>query len=218
MKPINDQPIDALVDPEYRKQIQGLKDVTAALQGEPSSPVIFSTDAESVLNRKMPQAPKIPLALLSSVTVIDSTTTAAQARQWQEELEALYTKHFRNPDPTWTWNDVHDCDRDVLIELEEVIRASKQPPLDLDLVSSFRTSEWRAPYWKQLFSPCAGMVDLSTATLNDIPQAEQVQWQHTKVIQSCDGDLSDADESCLFADWQKAQVFYSPQNVRRPRP
>lgn len=165
------------------------------------------------LNRKLLQAPKIPLVLLSSVTVIDSTTTAAQARQWQSELEVLYTKHFRNPEPTWTWNDVHDCDRDVLIELEEVIRASTKPPLDLELVSSFRTSEWRAPYWKQLFSPCAGTVDLSSATLKDIPQDEQVQWQHAKVIQSCDGDLSDADESCLFADWQKAQEFYSLQTA-----
>lgn len=50
---MSNQPIDALDDPEYRKQVQGLKDVTAALKGEPSSPVIFSTDAESVLNRKM---------------------------------------------------------------------------------------------------------------------------------------------------------------------
>lgn len=52
---ISTQPIDALLDPEYRKQVQGLMDVTAALRGEPSSPVIFSTDAESVLNRKMTQ-------------------------------------------------------------------------------------------------------------------------------------------------------------------
>lgn len=53
MKQTSNQTTDALVDPEYRKRVQGLKDVTAALNGEPSSNVVFSTDAGSVLNRKM---------------------------------------------------------------------------------------------------------------------------------------------------------------------
>lgn len=53
MRNMSNQPSDALVDPEYRKQVQGLKDVTAALNGESSSPVVFSTDVGSVLNRKM---------------------------------------------------------------------------------------------------------------------------------------------------------------------
>ena len=43
---------------------------------------------------------------------------------------------------------VHDCDRDVFIELEEVVRAGKWPPTDLDLVSSFRNIDWRKPYQK----------------------------------------------------------------------
>lgn len=106
---------------------------------------------------------------------------------------------------------MHDCDRDALIELEEVIRASVATPLDLDLVSNFRTPEWRAPYWKLLFSPCSVTVDLSTATIQDIPLAEHVQWQRAKVIQSSDGDLSDVDENCLVADWKKAQDFYRRQ-------
>lgn len=161
----------------------------------------------------MLQAPPIPLVLLSSVTVIDHATTAIQARLWQEEIETLYNKHYRNPEPTWTWEDVHDCDRDALIELEEVIRASVAPPLDLELVSSFMTPEWRAPYWKQLFSPCAVTVDLSSATIKDIPLTEHVQWQRAKVIQSSDGDLSDVDESCLFADWKNAQDFYRRQAI-----
>jgi hypothetical protein len=44
---------DALDDPEFRMQMQGLKDMTAAINGESSSPVVFSNDPESVLNRKM---------------------------------------------------------------------------------------------------------------------------------------------------------------------
>lgn len=60
------RPIDALVDPEYRKQVQGLMDVTAALRGEPTSPVIFSTDAESVLNRKMSNVDLAPLTAVRS--------------------------------------------------------------------------------------------------------------------------------------------------------
>lgn len=41
--------LDALNDPEYRRQLQGPKDVTAAINGEPTSPVVLSTDAGSVL-------------------------------------------------------------------------------------------------------------------------------------------------------------------------
>lgn len=41
---------DALVDPEFRVQMQALKDMTAALNGVSSSPVVFSTDQDSVLN------------------------------------------------------------------------------------------------------------------------------------------------------------------------
>lgn len=50
---VKTQLVDALADPEYREQIQGLRDITAALEGKTSTPVVFSTDAESVLNRKM---------------------------------------------------------------------------------------------------------------------------------------------------------------------
>lgn len=41
---------DALDDPLYRMQMQGLKDVTAAIDGRPTSSVVFSTDPGSVLN------------------------------------------------------------------------------------------------------------------------------------------------------------------------
>ena len=45
------QPIpDALDDPAFRRQMQGLRDVTAALEGKPTSPVVFSTDPGSLLH------------------------------------------------------------------------------------------------------------------------------------------------------------------------
>lgn len=44
---------DAVDDHKFRMQMQGLKDMTAAINGESSSPVVFSNDPESVLNRKM---------------------------------------------------------------------------------------------------------------------------------------------------------------------
>ena len=43
-------PADALDDPLYRAQAQGLKDMTAALNGVTSTDVVFSTDPGSVLN------------------------------------------------------------------------------------------------------------------------------------------------------------------------
>jgi len=45
-----DKPISALDDPLFRIQMQGLKDITAAIEGRPTSPVVFSTDPGSVLN------------------------------------------------------------------------------------------------------------------------------------------------------------------------
>ena len=153
--------------------------------------------------------PPIPLVLLSSVTLIDSTTTTEQARRWQIELESLYNSHYRDPEPVWTWDDVQDLDRDALIELEEVIRAGKTPPLDLDLVSSFRTPDWRKPYWKHLFAPYTGEGEWSTAQPDAIPLDEQIKWQRTMAIQSCDGDLSGPDRRRMFADWQKAQEVFA---------
>lgn len=50
---MNNQATDALLDPEFRKQVQGLKDVTAAMIGGTSSPVVFSIDQESKLKRKV---------------------------------------------------------------------------------------------------------------------------------------------------------------------
>ncbi len=38
----------ALTDPEFRRQIQALKDVTAEIHGEPISPVVFSIDRPHV--------------------------------------------------------------------------------------------------------------------------------------------------------------------------
>ena len=92
------------------------------------------------------QPPDTPFVVQTSLTTIDEATSADQARSWTLEIEARYDGYFGNPEPTWTWNEVHDLDRDALIELEEVVRASRRPPIDLDLVSSFRTPDWRKPY------------------------------------------------------------------------
>lgn len=44
------EPMDAIDDPKFRLQMQGLKDMTAAIHGVPTGPVVFSTDPGSVLN------------------------------------------------------------------------------------------------------------------------------------------------------------------------
>ena len=45
-------PTDALDDPNFRIQMQGLKDMTAAIDGKESSTVVFSIDQGSVLKKK----------------------------------------------------------------------------------------------------------------------------------------------------------------------
>lgn len=89
---MSNQPIDALDDPEYRKQVQGLKDVTAALKGEPSSPVIFSTDAESVLNRKM--------ANMKLSEYLGGLRQASTAEELEAAIQAPYKHAFHGR--TWT--------------------------------------------------------------------------------------------------------------------
>lgn len=42
------QNTDALTDPEFRRQVQALKDVTAEIHGVPTSPVVFSIDRPPV--------------------------------------------------------------------------------------------------------------------------------------------------------------------------
>lgn len=49
----NTIPACALDDPKFRLEMQALKDMTAALNGVPTSPVVFSTDVDSVLKRKV---------------------------------------------------------------------------------------------------------------------------------------------------------------------
>lgn len=76
MKQTSNQTADALVDPEYRRRVQGLKDVTAALNGEPSSPVVFSTDAGSVLHRKVAASKEYPEAFFDTNGMLRSWETA----------------------------------------------------------------------------------------------------------------------------------------------
>ena len=45
---VPEQSPEALFDPRFREQVQALKDVTALLNGQATSPVVFSTDAKPV--------------------------------------------------------------------------------------------------------------------------------------------------------------------------
>lgn len=157
----------------------------------------------------MLQPPKIPLALLSGIRVINLKTSSRQAHAWQEELETLYSRYFKDPSPTWTWNDMHDLDRDAMVELEEIIRAGIKPPVSTDLVCSFLTPDWRKPYWKQLFAQRADIADLRQATIADIPETERALWIETKVIRSPDGQLTDSEKEDLLRDWKAAQTSYA---------
>lgn len=157
----------------------------------------------------MLQPPKIPLALLSSIRVINLKTGSHQAHAWQEELETLYSRYFKDLNPTWTWNDMHDLDREIMVELEEIIRAGIKPPVNTDLVCSFLTPDWRKPYWKKLFVHRANILDLSQATIADIPETEQALWMETKAIRHPDGQLTSSEKESILVDWKAAQTTYA---------
>lgn len=86
--------------------------------------------------------PTTPLILLTGITQISVSTGKDQARAWTKELETLYDAHFQD-DKRWTWDDVHDLDRDAFYELELIVEANDQLPLVEELISSFLTPDWR---------------------------------------------------------------------------
>lgn len=94
------------------------------------------------------RVPKIPFILQTTLTILDLDTSIETAIALKNQIESLYGEYYALSHPDWTWNDTHDHDRDALIELEEIIRASKNPPLDEDLVSSFRNVKWKNIYQK----------------------------------------------------------------------
>lgn len=89
------------------------------------------------------QKPPNPLILSTSITVINTSTTLQQADAWAVELNVLYDQYFGSTMPRWTWDHIHNLDRDAFLELEEVIRASKYPPINAALLTRFQTDEWR---------------------------------------------------------------------------
>lgn len=95
------------------------------------------TDSPASMKNK----PALPFVMQSSITCINETTQFYQAVQWRAELESQYNQYFGNTE--WDWNDVHEVDRDAIIELEEVIRSYAKPPMDMEVVTSFRSESWR---------------------------------------------------------------------------
>ena len=76
----------ALDDPKFREQMQGLKDVTAAIHGVASSPVVFSTD------KKRPQC----YASVMMQDIVGDYDVHSQVPEWAwVEREASYG-HLRN--------------------------------------------------------------------------------------------------------------------------
>lgn len=144
----------------FRETLDGTRaSVLSQVQGRDcvlvcGAKLAFAVDSYEfgVFEKTLIGPPDLPLALTSSITIINGHTSLEQARKWMLEIEARYNTLFGETEPTWTWNDVHDCDRDVLVELEEVMRSRNSPPMDLDLVSSFRTPSWRLPYNRNLLA------------------------------------------------------------------
>jgi len=102
---------------------------------------------ETIMAR-IPGEPALPLALQTGITVIDDQMTIEEAHERMGELEALYDTYFGEVENSWTWHDAHPLDHSAFVELQEVIRAGTKPPLDANLVSQFRTVEWRKPFSK----------------------------------------------------------------------
>lgn len=101
--------------------------------------------AEALREASIKQHPAAALVLQTGVTTIGDHTSAEQAREWLEELEALYDTYFddRSGGPVWTWYETHPTDHAAFLELSEVIRAAAQPPLCAQIVTQFRTFDWR---------------------------------------------------------------------------
>ncbi len=76
-----DQALPALEDPRFREQLQGLKDVTAAMNGESSSPVRLSTDPK-------PEGPGEKTWL--AVPFPEKDKARAAGAKWDKEAKAWY--------------------------------------------------------------------------------------------------------------------------------
>lgn len=91
----------------------------------------------------MTPAPKKPFVLKSSITVINKKTSVSKAKIWLEEIETYYDSYFAEIPPIWTWDQVNDVDCSALIELSEIVRADRHPPLDESIITCFSQNYWR---------------------------------------------------------------------------
>ncbi len=137
--------------------------------------------------RKMLNKPKLPFVLQTDLQTIDENTTAERARALSQQIEALYDAYYANStlEGEHSWYDMHQRDHDALIELEEVVRASSKPPLDVGLVAGFRNKDWRNDYLAPM-----QMVSVQDHRRNEIFTgiiAGKVQGNNVQVILLRDG-------------------------------
>jgi hypothetical protein len=137
--------------------------------------------------RKMLNKPKLPFVLQTDLQTIDENTTAERARALSQQIEALYDAYYANStlEGEHSWYDMHQRDHDALIELEEVVRASSKPPLDVGLVAGFRNKDWRNDYLAPM-----QMVSVQDHQRNEIFTgiiAGKVQGNNVQVILLRDG-------------------------------
>lgn len=88
-----EQEADALLDPKYRAQIQGLLDVTVALNGTTPRAVVFSTDVvERPTERSMLEQTRPDIALQACRTLIEAYRAAEDSSasvSW-EDIDTAY--------------------------------------------------------------------------------------------------------------------------------
>ena len=121
--------------------------------------------------------PTVPLVLKTPITVINEHTTVQAASLWSLALEMAYVQYYGEGCLDWTWDDMHEMDCAAMVELDEVLRAYRDPPLDANLVTAFKD-----PTWRQRFAPG--------------------QQETCKI---CDSKLDSsgfcADKTCIHSDW-----------------
>ena len=92
---------------------------------------------------KVIKSPVTPLVLMTTITVISPETTQDDAKRWAHELEIAYDAHYAESPPDWTWDDCHELDHDAFVELNEIRRGKAHFPLAVELISAFRSHDWR---------------------------------------------------------------------------
>lgn len=94
-------PADALLDPRYREQMQGLKDVTAALNGQEPSPVRFSTDAPGAVEKAGPAVNDERTYL--AVPFKEKNAARDAGAKWDKDAKAWYAPAGADLAPLQQW-------------------------------------------------------------------------------------------------------------------